>query len=145
MMDTTPSDDPRIAGLNQKGFNHKIDLQVIRWSQTDCLVALDIAAHHLNPAGLVHGGVYSTMLDVALAMTGSYVPPPLVLMPGLTLNLNLQFIQTASVGDVRLYASGRKTGGGKSIFFATGEVCTRAGRLVASATGVFKPGRQPVP
>ena len=83
------------------------------------------------------------MLDVVLAMTGSYSPPPLVLMPGLTLNLNTQFISAATTEDKEVFATARKTGGGRSVFFASGEVVTEQGRLIASATGTFKPGRQP--
>ena len=142
-LDLTPSEDPRTDALNRIGFNHLIGLQLIRWTEDDCLVQLQISPQHLNPAGLVHGGVFSTMLDVVLAMTGSYSPPPLALMPGLTLNLNTQFISAATPEDIQLYAKAKKTGGGRSIFFASGEVYTQDGRLIASATGTFKPGRQP--
>ena len=142
-LDLTPSTDPRIDELNKIGFNHLIDLSLVRWSENDCLVRLQLSPQHLNPAGLVHGGVFSTMLDVVLAMTGSYSPPPLVLMPGLTLNLNTQFISAATAEDKDVFATARKTGGGRSVFFASGEVVAADGRLLASATGTFKPGRQP--
>ena len=142
-LDLTPSEDARITELNKIGFNHLIGLSLVRWSEDDCLVQLQISPQHLNPAGLVHGGVFSTMLDVVLAMTGSYSPPPMALMPGLTLNLNTQFISAATTDDKIVYATARKTGGGRSIFFASGEVVTTDGRLLASASGTFKPGRQP--
>lgn len=142
-LDLTPSDDARIDELNKIGFNHVIGLSLVRWSEDDCLIRLQISPQHLNPAGLVHGGVFSTMLDVVLAMTGSYSPPPLVLMPGLTLNLNTQFISAATTEDKEVFATARKTGGGRTVFFASGEVVTEQGRLIASATGTFKPGRQP--
>ena len=142
-LDLSPSNDARIGELNKIGFNHLIGLNLIKWSEDDCLVRLQIGPQHLNPAGLVHGGVFSTMLDVVLAMTGSYSPPPLVLMPGLTLNLNTQFISAATTEDNNVFANARKTGGGRSVFFASGEVFTEQGRLIASATGTFKPGRQP--
>ena len=142
-LDLSPSNDARIGELNKIGFNHLIGLSLIKWSEDDCLVRLQIGPQHLNPAGLVHGGVFSTMLDVVLAMIGSYSPPPLVLMPGLTLNLNTQFINAATTEDKNVFATARKTGGGRSVFFASGEVFTEQGRLIASATGTFKPGRQP--
>ena len=142
-VDLTPGTDPRLAELNKIGFNHLIGLQLLRWTEQDCLAWLDIKPSHLNPAGLVHGGVFSTMLDVVLAMTGSYSSPPLHLMPGLTLNLNTQFISAATADDVKIYATAIKTGGGRSVFFASGEIFTPDGRVLASATGTFKPGRQP--
>ena len=142
-VDLTPTDDPRIDQLNTIGFNNLIGLTLVKWTDDDCLASLQISPQHLNPAGLVHGGVYSTMLDVVLTMTGSYSPPPLALMPGLTLNLNTQFISAATPKDKWIYATAKKTGGGRSVFFASGEVRTCDGRLIASATGTFKPGRQP--
>jgi len=76
-------------------------------------------------------------------LTGSYDPPPLKLMPGLTLTLNTQFITAARPDDGMLIATATKTGGGKNIFFSEGEVRTKDGKLIATATGVFKKGRQP--
>ena len=142
-LDLTPSKDSRLVELNEIGFNHLIGLHLLRWTEQDCLASLDIKPSHLNPARLVHGGVFSTMLDVVLAMTGSYSPPPLHLMPGLTLNLNTQFISAATADHIKIYATARKTGGGRSVFFASGEIFTRDGHVLASATGTFKPGRQP--
>ena len=142
-VDLTPGTDPRLAKLNNIGFNHLIGLHLLRWTEKDCLASLNIEPSHLNPAGLVHGGVFSTMLDVVLAMTGSYSPHPLHLMPGLTLNLNTQFISAATADSVKIYATAEKTGGGQSIFFASGEVFAPDGRVLARATGTFKPGRQP--
>ena len=142
-LNLTPEIDSRLAELNEIGFNHLIGLSLLKWTKQDCLASLDVGSSHLNPAGLVHGGVFSTMLDVVLAMSGSYSQPPLYLMPGLTLNLNTQFIGTATKDDVKIYATARRTGGGRSIFFASGDVFTPDGRILASATGTFKPGRQP--
>ena len=142
-LDLTLSADSRLSELNKIGFNRLIGLSLLRWTDQDCLASLDIGPTHLNPAGLVHGGVFSTMLDVVLAMSGSYSPPPLYLMPGLTLNLNTQFISAATNEETKVFATAKKTGGGQSVFFATGEVFTPDGRILASATGTFKPGRQP--
>ena len=142
-VDLAQGTDSRLSELNEIGFNHLIGLRLLRWTEQDCLASLDIGPSHLNPAGLVHGGVFSTMLDVVLAMSGSYSPPPLYLMPGLTLNLNTQFISAATNEDIKVFAIAKKTGGGQSVFFATGEVFTPDGRILASATGTFKPGRQP--
>ena len=92
---------------------------------------------------LVHGGLYTSMLDVALAMTGSYSPPPSHLIPGLTLSLTTQFVAAATLDDQYLIAEAHRTGGGKSIFFAEGAVRTSLGRIIATASGIFKPGRPP--
>jgi uncharacterized protein (TIGR00369 family) len=102
---------------------------------------VDLTHDHLNPLGLVHGGLYASMLDVALAMSGSYRPAPEGLYPGLTLSLTTQYIAPLQLEDGFAISKARRTGGGKSVFFAEGEVLSPDGRVIASASGVFKPGR----
>ena len=82
------------------------------------------------------------MLDVALAMSGSYRPAPDDLLPGLTLSLTLQYLNTLRLEDGFAMAEARRTGGGKSIFYAEGKVLAPDRRIIATATGVFKPGRK---
>lgn len=137
-------DRARFATLNDfDGLNKAIGIEITKWTPNICEVKLCLAQAHLNPASLVHGGIYTTMLDVVLAMTGSYQVPPLALMPGLTLSLNIQFIAIARLSDDYLIGTARKTGGGKSIFFAEGEIASKSAQIVARGTGTFKPGRQP--
>ena len=136
--------DQRINSLNQfAGFNKVNGLQIVDWSDGNASLRVDLAPDHLNPLGLVHGGLYATMLDVALAMSGSFRPAPENLLPGLTLSLTLQYITPLRLEDGFAMAEARRTGGGKSIFFAEGRVLAPDGRAIATATGVFKPGLKP--
>lgn len=136
--------DPRLEEVNaQKGFNPYLGIEITSWEDGAGSAAFTPTGDHVNPAGLIHGGSLVSLLDVALALTGSYTEPPLKLVPGLTLSLNVGFVSAARPGDGALTATARKTGGGRSVFFAEGEVRAADGRLVATATGVFKPGRQP--
>ena len=64
-------------------------------------------------------------------------------MPGLTLSLTTQFLAVATIEGGLLTARATKTGGGKNVFFAEGQITDSTGRLIATATGVFKRGRQP--
>ena len=136
--------DQRLQDVNSHdGFNKSIGVKIIDWQDGAGTVTLTPDLNHTNPAGLIHGGVLMSMLDVVLALTGSYDPPPLKLMPGLTLTLNTQFIKAATPEEGVLTAVAKKTGGGKTIFFAEGEIRTADGHVIATATGVFKKGRQP--
>ena len=136
--------DQRINSLNQfAGFNNVNGLRIVDWSDGNASLRVDLVPDHLNPLGLVHGGLYATMLDVALAMSGSFRPAPENLLPGLTLSLTLQYLIPMQLEDGFAMAEARRTGGGKSIFFAEGRVLASDGRAVATATGVFKPGRKP--
>jgi uncharacterized protein (TIGR00369 family) len=135
--------DQRINWLNQtSGFNKVNGLKILEWTDGNASLSVDLVAEHLNPLGLVHGGLYSAMLDVALAMSGSFKPAPDDLLPGLTMSLTLQYLAPLRLGDGFAMAQAHRTGGGKSIFFAEGTVTAPDGRLIATATGVFKPGRK---
>ena len=134
--------DRRINQLNQVGgFNHRNGIMILDWKDGLASLQVDLTHDHLNPLGLVHGGLYASMLDVALAMSGSYRPAPDVLYPGLTLSLTTQYIAPLQIEDGFALAKARRRGGGKSVFFAEGEVLAPDGRVIASASGVFKPGR----
>ena len=134
--------DQRINELNQAGgFNHHNGVMILDWQDGLASLRVDLTHDHLNPLGLVHGGLYASMLDVALAMSGSYRPAPEGLYPGLTLSLTTQYIAPLQLEDSFAIAKARRTGGGKTVFFAKGEVLAPDGRVIASASGVFKPGR----
>lgn len=135
--------DQRINKLNQlDGFNKVNYVKILDWTDGTATLRVDLATCHLNPLGLVHGGLYLTMLDVALAMSGSYKPVPNDLLPGLTLSLTTQYLSPLRVEDGYALAIARRTGGGKTVFFATGEVVAPNGGIIATASGVFKPGRK---
>ena len=133
--------DQRINRLNKAGgFNHCNGIIILDWQDSIASLKVDLTQDHLNPLGLVHGGLCASMLDVALAMSGSYQPAPEGLYPGLTLSLTTQYIAPLLLEDGFALAKARRTGGGKSVFFAEGEVLSPDGRVIASASGVFKPG-----
>ena len=134
----------RLKILNDAaGFNTRNGIMLTAWDDGFGAVRVDLTADHVNPMQLVHGGLYTAMLDVALAMTGSFRPAPEPLTPGLTLSLTTQFLAAATGDEGYLIAEARRTGGGKSVFFAAGEVLTPDRRVIATASGVFKPGRPP--
>ena len=138
------TDDQRLKILNDAGgFNSQNGIMLTQWDDGFGALRVDLAAGHLNPMRLVHGGLYTLMLDVALAMTGSFRPAPDPLIPGLTLSLTTQFVAVATLDDEYLVAEARRTGGGKSIFYADGAVRKPSGRIIATASGIFKPGRSP--
>ena len=134
------SDKQRLKILNDAaGFNTQNGIMLTEWGNGFGALRVELTVHHVNPMQLAHGGLYSSMLDVALAMTGSYRPAPDPLIPGLTLSLTTQFLASATLDDQYLVAEAHRTGGGRSIFFADGAVRTPSGRIIATASGVFKP------
>ena len=92
--------DQRINQLNQAGgFNHCNGIMILDWQDSLASLKVDLTNDHLNPLGLVHGGLYASMLDVVLAMSGSYRPAPEGLYPGLTLSLTTQYITPLQLED----------------------------------------------
>ena len=97
---------------------------------------LDLDAKHTNRAGHPHGGVYASMLDSALGASGVYKGEDNDFRVAVTLNMNISFV-AAPKGRL-LVAEGRVVGGGRTIYFAEGEITDDTGRCIARATGTFR-------
>lgn len=101
-----------------------------------CTLTLD--ERHTNRHGMLHGGLAAVMLDNAMGATGSLSVDPSGLHPMLTLSLTTNFLSSGRVGAT-LTAEGWVTGGGRKTKFIDGRLTAEDGRVVATATGVFRP------
>ena len=119
------------------GFADLLGYRLETWREDYAEVMLDVEARHMNRSGVLHGGVVSSLLDTALGYAGTFSDDPAVDRRAFTLSLNTHFVGTASIGQT-LTASARKTGGGRKIYFCTGEVRDQDGRLVGQGEGVFR-------
>lgn len=99
---------------------------------------LTVGPEHTNRHGMLHGGIVATILDNAMGATGSLTRDPQGRYPFLTISLNTQYLAPAREGET-LVAVGRITGGGRKLVFIEGELRGPEDRLIATATGVFKP------
>ena len=100
-------------------------------------VTLDIEPKHRNRNGTLHGGIHAMMLDAAAGFAASrFLAGEGVLVPVITLSLNTSYV--AAVAEGRVVATGRVTGGGYKIVYATAEIAGADGRVLSSAAGVFK-------
>ena len=114
-----------------------MDYHLLNWSEDHAEVGLIIETKHLNRSGVLHGGVLTTIMDAALGYTGIHSPPGEEPRRAFTLSLSSHFIAVAKPGS-RLTVSARRSGGGRSVFFAACEVHDQEGRLIAQGDGVFK-------
>lgn len=121
----------------QGGFADLLGYRLETWREDYAEVMLDVEARHMNRSGVLHGGVVSSLLDTALGYAGTFSDDPAVDRRAFTLSLNTHFVGTASIGQT-LTAAARKTGGGRKIYFCTGEVRDQDGRLVGQGEGVFR-------
>lgn len=97
---------------------------------------LDIGAQHGNRHGALHGGIIACLLDNAMGYGASVSVSADGASKFLTVSMTTQFLASAKEG--RVVASGWVTGGGRSVLFAQGELHDDTGRLLATATGVYK-------
>lgn len=97
---------------------------------------LDIGAQHGNRHGALHGGIIACLLDNAMGYGAAMHTSEDGSDKFLTISMNTQFIAPAITG--RVTATGKVTGGGRSLMFVEGELHDDNGRLLATATGVYK-------
>lgn len=105
---------------------------------------LDVTEHHGNRHDGFHGGLAAVMLDNAMSATASLSVDASGRHPFATISMHTQFLAPGRIGS-RLTATGRVTGGGRSIVFVDGELVDEAGTLIATASGAFKRSRSATP
>jgi uncharacterized protein (TIGR00369 family) len=96
--------------------------------------ALELDARHLNPEGVVHGGVISSFADFTLYRTiGDELGHDLRYA---TVQLNVQFLASAKAGRW-LFGEGIVLRRTRDLIFASGELFTDE-RSVAAVSGLWK-------
>ena len=106
------------------------------WSEGFARVELPLEPFLMNRQGLPHGGMHATLLDTAMGFAGCYTGDPARAQMALTLSLTVNYLGQARGG--LLIAEARRTGGGKSTYFAEGTVRDETGVLIATGSGVFR-------
>ncbi|MBQ0752150.1 MAG: PaaI family thioesterase, partial [Roseovarius sp.] len=90
--------------------------RLIAWSKDFARLELPLEPYLMNRQGLPHGGIHATMLDTAMGFAGCYTGDPEQQQMALTLSLTVNYLGQAT--GARLIAEARRTGGGKSTYFA---------------------------
>lgn len=131
-MPLPPHDPPKSGAELLVGY--QIDLSDPSGAAT---VTLDIEAKHRNRNGTLHGGIHAMMLDAAAGFAASrFLASEGTLTPVLTLSLSTSYVAAAADGQV--VATGKVSGGGYKIVYATSEIKDADGRVLSTANGVFK-------
>jgi fatty-acyl-CoA synthase len=114
-------------------FLEKIGMRRVRVGAGVAVVALDLLPDLLNNHGAGHGGVLMTLLDSAMANAAlSRID---FAREVVTIDMHIGFMRPATG---RLEATGRATGGGRSVCFCEAEVVDATGVVVAKAMGTFR-------
>ncbi|WP_229729345.1 PaaI family thioesterase [Agaricicola taiwanensis] len=126
-------DQPHYSG---SAFLEFVGTQLEEWRDGYVRISLELKPHHLNRAGVVHGGLLSTLMDHAGGFCGLWCSVPGNRRVGMTLSMTCNFIAQSKTGV--LTAVGERVRGGGKIYFSKTAVYTADGLLVATSTNVHR-------
>ncbi|KAA0585277.1 PaaI family thioesterase [Azospirillum oryzae] len=129
--------DDLLNGEPESGFQRLLGYALSRWEEGAAELTMAIDERHLNRAGVVHGGVMTTLLDTVSGFSATYCPFPNRVRRVVTLSLSTSFLGQARTGT--LVATGRLRGGGRKIVGVAAELRHGdTGALIATSEGMFK-------
>lgn len=98
-------------------------------------VALTLQQRHLNNWHVAHGGIIMTLLDVAMSLAGRSLNPEA--LAGVTVDMNVSFLQPAGIEGERIVAQGRAFHRSLTMVFCDSDLWN-GDKMVAKAMGTFK-------
>jgi uncharacterized protein (TIGR00369 family) len=114
------------------GFATTLGIEPTAFSERRASFALTPGPEHLNPLGVVHGGILSTLLDSAMGCAVHTT-----LQAGetyTTLELDVKFVRPVLAGQGLVTAEATVIHAGRQTATAEGRVLDEDGRLYAHAT-----------
>ena len=128
-----PPDLPATGRARHIPFLAMIGARLDSESDGVAVVVLDLRPDLLNNHGGGHGGLVMTLLDSAMANAAlSRIDYSREVV---TIDMHIAFMHPAAG---RLVATGRATGGGRSVCFCEAEITDASGRVTAKAMGTFR-------
>ena len=112
-----------------------LGFRLVAWKDGYANLEMAVRPDHRNTVGYLHGGVISSLLDIAGAVAGSYGNAQEIV--SVTVNLNCNFIAPHESDTV--VAEGELIRTTSSLFFAEAKLFDPDNnRLCATATGTYK-------
>ena len=127
----------------RSGFRSLVGYTTKVWAERYGEVELVLGPQHLNSLGVVHGGIYAAMLDVALGHAVSFCATPGNGRYSTTVSLNTTFLK--GIGGGVITACGRVEGVEGRMATCTGVRCaTRRARCSprGRAASLYFPGSE---
>jgi uncharacterized protein (TIGR00369 family) len=119
--------------INESPFPSHLPMRVVEITNDSTRIELEIANCHMQPFGIVHGGVIAALVDTATFWAGF---GPIAEDAGLVnVDLKLNYLQTVSSGS--LIATGRCIRAGRTMSYTEAYVRTADDRLVAHGTSTL--------
>ncbi|HCK19437.1 MAG TPA: PaaI family thioesterase [Thalassospira sp.] len=133
---TGSNDNLAFEQAHGSGLQDHLGYRLVEWAEDHAVIELDVQNHHCNRAGILHGGVLTTLMDTASGYAICFCSVPGNVRKSLTLSLTTNFLGMAKQGVVRVVA--RKQGGGRKVVFTEATAYNAAGDVIGTSTGTFK-------
>lgn len=135
MTDDQPSSIMDNPTLYKGTYLEFLGFRLIDWRDGFAKLEMPVRSEHRNTVGYLHGGVISSLLDIAGAVAGSYGDAKESV--SITVNLNVNFMAPHQAKKV--IADGELIRTTTSLFFAQARLFDpENNRLCATATGTYK-------
>jgi uncharacterized protein (TIGR00369 family) len=121
------------AAANRSPYFALLGMKLRDFSIGNSLLEIDVEGKHLQPFGVVHGGVFSSIIDAAAFWS---VYPEVPEDMGMTsVDLKLNYLAPANTG--KLIARGTRIKLGKTLGLGAAEVTDEEGRILAHGTSTL--------
>ncbi|MCI4566619.1 PaaI family thioesterase [Lysobacter sp. CFH 32150] len=114
-------------------YPHLIGMTLTAMDFDSCRIELELGERHMQPFGIVHGGVLATLIDTATFWAGFMRLPEDAGLVNVDLKLN--YLKTVTRGHLR--AEGRCLRAGRQISYTEASVFDEAGELIAHGTSTL--------
>jgi uncharacterized protein (TIGR00369 family) len=124
-----PHEVVAILNANLGGWNTAMGLRFIKASSDECIGELSIRTHHLQPYGIIHGGVHTGIIEAACS-TGAAIVAFARGQSVVGLENSTSFIKAVRDGTLRVTA--RPVTRGRRTQVWEGTVTDQAGKTCAT-------------
>ncbi|MEM1306860.1 MAG: PaaI family thioesterase [Pseudomonadota bacterium] len=123
------------------GFRELVGYEVAEWREGYARITLALGGQHGNRMGIVHGGVYMTVLDAAMGHAATYDDDPAARKRCVTVSMTTNFLKPAD--GATLVAIGLLQSVHDDIAVCRGRIVNDDGKLLmtAQASFLYLPGR----
>jgi len=131
-----PANGDHAAIGRSSGFRERVGYRVETWREAYAEIVLDLGPEHANRMGIVHGGVYLTIMDAAMGHAATWSADPDTRQHCVTLGMSTNFMASAQIG--RLTAVGRLVGVQDRVAHCRGEIFDEEGKRLIAAQASFR-------
>lgn len=129
MIDQAPEVLAATLNAHRGGFNEALGLSFVRASAEEVVAELELGAMHTQPYGIVHGGVYASVIETVCS-TGAALTVVDASQSAVGLDNQTSFLKACRGGKVRAVA--RPIRAGRRTQLWRGEITDERGHLLAT-------------